>query len=565
MAAKNLSGILQLRFDLYASVAGTNLKFGIHDTGGTTTEYTPALTATNVWETFDWDISAVADANKDAIDTLIITVIGAALPNTFYIDNFYGIAAPVVTTQAVTGIGTVQASANGNITDLSGELASTRGFKYGLTGTDTWSASEIGTFSEGAFAGLLSSLTANTTYYVRAFVTDSLGTAYGSYVTFATEAIPFPIIDSKDYRIELRDNNGTLLSYIQNLVDKAAWSWDRVGGCGDCSLRLKTDFDGVLAGSFTEDSEIRIYIPSVAGTAELWYSGYIDKVTPSISLDESIELYCLGYVNQLKRVIVREKTYIGNEIAEIVRNIAEVYATAYTGIISTAPNYEITDFTADSIYFNESAFEAMTKLADIAGKREWGVGADKKIFFKRRDDSIKNYFNLTHDFTSFQPVKDFNPIVTKIFLEGSDGYKQTFEITNKISVREKVISNSSISTESVAYQFARAYLKENGMIRRSYTAKQIGRQTRIESTVPIGRAMISAKIGIRSKYDVAANKYDAGIKYDGDNLTLQVERIKYELTDTGVNATLYLGAIPPSITDELAKLEYMINQTQNTI
>ncbi len=89
MANKNLTGINTLKFDVYASRTGSNLKFGIHDTGGTTTEITPNITDANAWQTITWDISAVSDANKDAIDTFIITIVNAGADNTFYVDNFY--------------------------------------------------------------------------------------------------------------------------------------------------------------------------------------------------------------------------------------------------------------------------------------------------------------------------------------------------------------------------------------------------------------------------------------------------------------------------------------------
>ena len=88
MAAKDLTGINTLNFDVYASRTGSNLKFGIHDTGGTTTETTPNITSADTWQTITWDISAVSDANKNVIDTFIITVANADSANTFYVDNF---------------------------------------------------------------------------------------------------------------------------------------------------------------------------------------------------------------------------------------------------------------------------------------------------------------------------------------------------------------------------------------------------------------------------------------------------------------------------------------------
>ena len=247
----------------------------------------------------------------------------------------------------------------------------------------------------------------------------------------------------------------------------------------------------------------------------------------------------------------------------IARNIAEVYATGFTSIVSTSPFYEDSGYAPDTIYFNESAFDAISKLANIAGRTEWGVDENKKFFFKRRNDATTKYFNYKQDFASFQPTKDFNEILTSIFLEGGGGYTQKFSVTNKLLTREVILQNSSISTQSVGYQYAKSILKEAGAPKRSYQGKQINITSRIESTIPIGNCFIFESIGIRLKYDVASQLYDSGLKYDGGNLQLQIEKIKYELKDSGLNATISFGGIPPSVSDDLAKLEYAINQISN--
>lgn len=86
----DLSGIDTLYFKLRSSRTGGNIKVGIHDSGGTTTEKTHSVSSANTWETCTWDISGVADADKDAIDSIIITIVNADAANTFYIDNFVG-------------------------------------------------------------------------------------------------------------------------------------------------------------------------------------------------------------------------------------------------------------------------------------------------------------------------------------------------------------------------------------------------------------------------------------------------------------------------------------------
>lgn len=85
----DLSNKTVIRFDVRASRTGANIKIGIHDSGDTTTEITPNIAAVDTWQTIVWDISVVANANKDAIDSIIVTIVNADAENTFYIDNMF--------------------------------------------------------------------------------------------------------------------------------------------------------------------------------------------------------------------------------------------------------------------------------------------------------------------------------------------------------------------------------------------------------------------------------------------------------------------------------------------
>ena len=82
----NLTGVKNLRLDVYALRTGSNFKIGLHDTGGTTTEITPTIATSNTWQPVNWDWSSVSDANKDVIDTCTITITNADSANTIYLD-----------------------------------------------------------------------------------------------------------------------------------------------------------------------------------------------------------------------------------------------------------------------------------------------------------------------------------------------------------------------------------------------------------------------------------------------------------------------------------------------
>jgi hypothetical protein len=87
IAPLNLSSKTYVAFDIRASRTGSNIKIGLHDSGGTTTEITPNITVANTYQAVSLDISGVSSVNRDAIDKIIITIVNADASNTFYIDN----------------------------------------------------------------------------------------------------------------------------------------------------------------------------------------------------------------------------------------------------------------------------------------------------------------------------------------------------------------------------------------------------------------------------------------------------------------------------------------------
>lgn len=106
-------------------------------------------------------------------------------------------ALPVVTTSAVSEINatttSITATCGGNVTDMGAYDVTARGV--------CWSTSQNPTVSDnhttdgsgtGSFTGNITGLAASTTYYVRAYATNSAGTAYGNQVSFTV-----PLVDGK--------------------------------------------------------------------------------------------------------------------------------------------------------------------------------------------------------------------------------------------------------------------------------------------------------------------------------------------------------------------------------
>jgi len=81
-------GIDTLEFDVRASRTGSNFTFSFRNTSDVTTTHTPNIASANTWQTETWDISGVADGDKDNVDELILQITNADSANEIYIDNF---------------------------------------------------------------------------------------------------------------------------------------------------------------------------------------------------------------------------------------------------------------------------------------------------------------------------------------------------------------------------------------------------------------------------------------------------------------------------------------------
>ena len=102
---------------------------------------------------------------------------------------------PAVTTNEVTSISYTSAACGGDAPFSGGAAISAKGLCYGLTEHPTINDNVIpGGAGVGSFIVNLTGLTANTTYYVRAYATNSVGTNYGEERVFSTLSYAIPTV-----------------------------------------------------------------------------------------------------------------------------------------------------------------------------------------------------------------------------------------------------------------------------------------------------------------------------------------------------------------------------------
>ena len=132
-------------------------------------------------------------------------------------------ALPKVTTSAVSDItvvsGSINAKCGGNVTDIGAYDVTARGVCWSTSSNPTIADNHTTDGSGlGNFTSTITGLTANTTYYVRAYATNSAGTAYGNQVT-----LTLPVVDTKSCTSApvVTDHEGN--AYATVLIGTQCW------------------------------------------------------------------------------------------------------------------------------------------------------------------------------------------------------------------------------------------------------------------------------------------------------------------------------------------------------
>jgi len=102
---------------------------------------------------------------------------------------------PTITTTAISFLTPTSADSGGNVSSDGGATVTARGVCWSTSANPTIADSKTtnGTGS-GSFASSLTALTASTTYYVRAWAANSLGTTYGNEISFTTSSATIPTV-----------------------------------------------------------------------------------------------------------------------------------------------------------------------------------------------------------------------------------------------------------------------------------------------------------------------------------------------------------------------------------
>ncbi|MHB9143409.1 MAG: FISUMP domain-containing protein, partial [Paludibacter sp.] len=198
---------------------------------------------------------------------------------------------PTLSTDTVTEITNNSAVCKGNITLDGGTGITARGACWSTTENPTIADNKTtDNVGMGVFSSSITGLSSDTTYYVRAYATNSVGTAYGEQLSFKTLDSTYGLV----LYLPLNGNTNDSSSYANNGINHGALATaDRFGNSGKAMYfdgNSYIDVPGTRELDLTADKSVScwIYIPS--SETQNWYPTIILKDEPVQGTTYSIQL-----------------------------------------------------------------------------------------------------------------------------------------------------------------------------------------------------------------------------------------------------------------------------------
>ena len=223
----------------------------------------------------------------------------------------WGPCLPTVTTAGVTQISANAAQGGGNVLDDGGNPVTNRGVVWGVNENPTIAnARTFDASGTGSFTSTLNSLVPFTTYFVRAYATNSAGTAYGNQVSFTTIANPPTVVTFNPSVITENSaiGGGQVTNNGGAVVTQRGMVWSNTNSQPTISQNSGISVDGSGNGFFTSNLtslisgvtySIRAYAINGAGTS---YGNTVTFTTPANTYPSG-SVFCNGQQTEVVAVL----------------------------------------------------------------------------------------------------------------------------------------------------------------------------------------------------------------------------------------------------------------------
>jgi len=326
---------------------------------------------------------------------------------------------PTVTTSSATNITQTTATVGGSVTSDGGATITERGVCYSTTQNPTVDNSKVQIGSgTGTFTSNITGLTANTTYYVRAYAKNSVGVNYGSQVSFTTPLpATMPSVTTSDYG-DLGVNSvklgGTITSNGNTNIYQYGVCYSKTNTsptASDECVYVTSNFNVNTPYSFTvsnlQPNTKYYYRAVVSNSVGIAYGEVKEFTTLNITVGMSYQDGIVGYIFKSG-----DTDYVAGEIhGLIVKSVDQSSGTAWENAKTLCSNlgtgWYLPSFTElYNIWTNRSIIGGFTSGQYWSSDTDYAMGANyaKTLYFNNGSNEPTQ---KTQTFVKVRAVKKF--------------------------------------------------------------------------------------------------------------------------------------------------------------
>lgn len=338
------------------------------------------------------------------------------------------VVVPTVTTDLVTEVSSARALAVGSLSSNGGAAITERGFVVSTSINPTISNTKfvVSGSALGAFVSALTSLDNHTTYYVRAYATNSAGTGYGNNITFIT-ARGFL---QKTYYYKIYDaTTGTYVtSWTKEVLSEPSFRSIINGGPGALVVRLARAFD-----SFGEDSDVKLNnrvecyaVDNDTPLGTLIYSGYISGYKPIVKIDkEYVEVTVFGYMAELERMILTDGSgnttivYNSYDPSDILKDVIDKARVLGCHINYSATSIMRTNTTVSYTFNTNTIKECLDKIIELTPLGwYWRIDPTNTIYLANKNIYADHTFSLGLEVENLETYRRIEDLINRVLFVG---------------------------------------------------------------------------------------------------------------------------------------------------
>lgn len=387
--------------------------------------------------------------------------------------------APSVISSDVAAIGSSSVTGDGNVTSDGGAAISERGFVYGTSVNPTTGGSKlIVSGTTGIFSGIITGLVPNTTYHVRAYAINSVGTTYGADLTFTTLTGIVQTLPTPDTRISYTPKskyswlvyvNGQFFADLTGIADNRQFVITRNDSdqiTFDCSVdkiislcnTLKINMSDLFQSCISEIRVLRYGTVITAGELQPWDG--------NVGGDRRAKFIAKGWFELMKsrRVTTSYTSQSALFIAKdlLTQTLSRVYGSNgnYNGlVIGATPSTDNTTVYPLQQYDDKVIYDALKEMSNEPNGFDFEFTWDKRFNIYHpavgvvRSDVIFSYpfGNVKDIIYSVDPTKIVNTIVGKG--KGASGTDQpTVSLSDSITAQQYGIRDDRIDFSNISDQ-----------------------------------------------------------------------------------------------------------------